>query len=86
MAELATIARPYAEAMFKAAAGENAAALAEQLEAVGQVAGNPQLRQYADNPKVNAGQVFELISGVANVSLSPKVANPNSSPAHSRPL
>ncbi|HSI46653.1 MAG TPA: F0F1 ATP synthase subunit delta [Ideonella sp.] len=75
MAELATIARPYAEAMFKAAAGENAAALAEQLEAVGRVAGNPQLRQYADSPKTKAGEVFELIAGVANISLSPKVAN-----------
>ena len=47
MAELATIARPYAEALFKAVGADDAKALAEQLEAVGQVAGNAQLRQHA---------------------------------------
>ncbi|MBK7617162.1 MAG: F0F1 ATP synthase subunit delta [Vitreoscilla sp.] len=75
MAELATIARPYAEAMFKAVGGDNAAALAEQLEAIGQVSGDAQLRQFADNPKVTAQQVFDLVSGVAKVTLSPKIAN-----------
>ena len=75
MAELATIARPYAEALFKAIGSDNAAALAEQLEAVGQVAGNEQLRQFADSPKVSAAQVFELVQGVAKVALSAKVAN-----------
>jgi F-type H+-transporting ATPase subunit delta len=75
MAELATIARPYAEALFKAVGTDDAKTLADQLEAVGQIAGNPQLRQFADNPKVSAAQVFELVSSVAKVALSPKVAN-----------
>ncbi len=75
MAELATIARPYAEALFKAVGADDAKALAEQLEAVGQVAGNAQLRQFADSPKVTAAQVFDLVASVAKVTLSPKVAN-----------
>jgi F-type H+-transporting ATPase subunit delta len=75
MAELATIARPYAEALFKAVGSDNAQALAEQLEAVGAVAGNDQLHQFADSPKAQSAQVFELISGVAQSALSPKVAN-----------
>ncbi|WP_374673949.1 F0F1 ATP synthase subunit delta [Ideonella sp.] len=75
MAELATIARPYAEALFKASAGEDARTLADQLETLGQVAGHAQLRQFADSPKVSAEQVFELVVGVARLNLSPKVAN-----------
>ena len=75
MAELATIARPYAEALFKAIGGDDAAALAAQVEAVGQVAGNEQLQQFAGNPKTAAGQVFDLLSSVAKTALSPKVAN-----------
>ena len=38
MAEIATIARPYAEALFKAA-GTDRAALAEQVQALADVAG-----------------------------------------------
>ena len=75
MAEVATIARPYAEALFKAAAGNDARALAEQVEAIGAVAGDAQLRQFADNPKVTNTQVIELIAGVAGVMLDPKVQN-----------
>jgi len=75
MAELATIARPYAEALFRASVGEDARTLADQLETLGQIAGHAQLRQFADSPKVDAAQVFELISGVARLALAPKLAN-----------
>ena len=77
MAELATIARPYAEALFKAAAGSGAA-LVDQLNALGAVAGNEQLRQFADSPKVGPLQVFDLIAGIAlqkGLSLNVRVAN-----------
>jgi F-type H+-transporting ATPase subunit delta len=75
MAELATIARPYADALFKAVGNDDAAALATQLELVGNVAADAQLRQFADSPKVSSEQVFGLVTNVANVSLSPKVVN-----------
>jgi F-type H+-transporting ATPase subunit delta len=65
MAELATIARPYAEALMKAAANGNAASLAAEIRAVADVAANAQLRQFADNPKITPEQVFELVIGVA---------------------
>jgi F-type H+-transporting ATPase subunit delta len=39
------------------------------------VAGNEQLRQFADNPKVGNAQVFEVISGAAQTALDPKVSN-----------
>ena len=65
MAELATIARPYAEALFKADGVADQGALAQELQAFADVAGNGQLRQFADNPKVSAEQVFELVTSVA---------------------
>jgi F-type H+-transporting ATPase subunit delta len=70
MAELATIARPYAEALFKAG---GASAEAEQVNALAAVAADPQLRQFADNPKVSAEQVLAVMGGVGKSPLSPKV-------------
>ena len=72
MAELATIARPYAEALFKA--GGDAAA-AEQVSRLAAVAQDARLRQLADNPKVSARQVFELMAGVVGTPLSSSVQN-----------
>src|SRR5690349_13068240 len=59
MAELATIARPYAEALFKAA-GNDAAGLAAQTLAVAAVAAGGRVRSFADNPRVADDQVFDL--------------------------
>ncbi|MBX3665665.1 MAG: F0F1 ATP synthase subunit delta [Burkholderiales bacterium] len=64
MAELATIARPYAEALFKAIAPADAVAVAEQVTSIAEVAGHEQVRQFADNPKVAPEQVFDLITSV----------------------
>jgi F-type H+-transporting ATPase subunit delta len=74
MAELATIARPYADALFKAA-GADAAALTGQVNALAAVADNANLRQFADNPKAVGSQVFDVVSGVAGVPLDAKVSN-----------
>jgi F-type H+-transporting ATPase subunit delta len=77
MAEIATIARPYAEALFKSA-GTDGAKLKEQMASLATLAGDEGLRQYADNPKVSALQVFDLVAGVAlqkGVTLDSKVAN-----------
>ena len=63
MAELATIARPYADALFKAQATDLAGAAA-WLDTLAAVADNAQLQQFADSPKVTDEQVFQLISEV----------------------
>jgi F-type H+-transporting ATPase subunit delta len=68
MAELATIARPYAEALFKAARSDLQAADA-WLQPLAQVAENAQLQDFAANPNVSAAQVFDMLSGVAKVTL-----------------
>ena len=68
MAELATIARPYADALFKAQASD-LAGTAAWLDELAAVADTDQLQQFADNPKVTDEQVFELISGVVRTAL-----------------
>ena len=74
MAELATIARPYAEALYKAAAGQGAG-LISQLDALAAVAGNEQLRQFADSPKSLGTQVYDVLTGAADQALDSKVGN-----------
>ncbi len=74
MAELATIARPYAEALFKASVSDlnGAAAWVEALQAI---ASNSQLQQFAENPNVTSAQVFDVIAGVSQVALPEMAKN-----------
>ncbi len=74
MAELATIARPYADALFKASLADlNAAAV--WVDELKEIAGNAQLQQFADNPNVRAEQVFDVISSVAKTALPEMAKN-----------
>ena len=74
MAELATIARPYAEALFKAAVSDLDGS-SVWLDTLASIAANPQLQQFADSPKTTEAQVFELISAVAKITLPPQAQN-----------
>jgi F-type H+-transporting ATPase subunit delta len=75
MAELATIARPYAEALFRAAGGADKPALVVEVQALAAVAADAQLRQFADNPKVGAEQVFDVVTSVVKAPLSQAARN-----------
>lgn len=68
MAELATIARPYAEALFKAA-GADAASMAGWLDELAAVAANAQLLQFADNPNTSDEKVYDVMTGVIKTEL-----------------
>lgn len=77
MAELATIARPYAEALFKACTDQGAD-LSWHCRlggGVAAIAANPQLRQLAGNPNVSGTQVFDLITGVVKSALPETARN-----------
>ncbi|MCJ0764613.1 F0F1 ATP synthase subunit delta [Variovorax terrae] len=74
MAELATIARPYAEALFKAA-GADLGGTAAWVSELAEIAANPQLQQFADNPKVTVNQVFDVMAGVAKSALPDTAKN-----------
>mgnify|MGYP000102458787 FL=1 len=74
MAELATIARPYAEALFKAAHADLGGA-SVWVDELAEIASNAQFQQFADNPKVSASQVVDLIRGVARTALPEQATN-----------
>ena len=74
MAELATIARPYAEALFKAAAS-SLAVTATWLDELAAIAFNAQLQQFANNPGVTSAQTFDVITGVAKTALPESAKN-----------
>ena len=72
MAEIATIARPYAEALFKACtagAGIDLGSATAWVEELAVIAADPQLRQLSDNPKVSPDQLFDLIAGLTRYAL-----------------
>jgi F-type H+-transporting ATPase subunit delta len=74
MAELATIARPYAEALFKASLSDLSGA-AEWIEELKAIAVNPQLLEFSNNPNTTVAQVFEVVAGVAQVALPDMAKN-----------
>jgi len=74
MAELATIARPYAEALFKAS-GSDLGGTAAWLDELAAIAANVQLQEFAGNPSVTAAQTFEVISGVVKATLPEAAKN-----------
>ncbi|GBU14812.1 ATP synthase subunit delta [Polaromonas sp.] len=70
MAELATIARPYADALFKAQ-GADLSATAVWLDSLAAVAENAQLLDFAASPKASTDQVFDLMAGVVSTAEQP---------------
>ncbi len=75
MAELATIARPYAEALFQVARKGDLNAVRAQLDALALVAGDEGLRQFADHPRTAPAQVFDVMAAAVKQSLAPAVQN-----------
>jgi len=70
MAEIATVARPYAEATFRAALEANRLApVSEALEFVAAAARDEQMRSALSNPKVSAQQKKDLFAAVAGERL-----------------
>jgi F-type H+-transporting ATPase subunit delta len=70
MAELATLARPYAEALFQVASRGDLQQARAELDALAGVAADPQLRVFADSPTARAEQVVDVITSVVKVPLS----------------
>ncbi len=75
MAEIATIARPYAEALFKVTRNGDLNGSVAEIEAVAAVAADPQVLHLADSPLSNADQVLELIVSVVGRPLSSTTTN-----------
>lgn len=76
MAELVTIARPYAEAVFRLAKENKAlAAWSERLSLLSAFAGDAQMRQCIGNPELSATQKSEIFKSLAGPSIESSEAN-----------
>ena len=76
MAEIATVARPYAEATFKAAQEKGAlSAVAEGLAVLAAAMRDEQMRSALSNPRVSAQQKKDLFLGVGGARLDDTVKN-----------
>ena len=74
MAELATIARPYAEALFKASSAD-LGGTSVWLDELADIASNVQLQIYAGNPGVTSAQTFDVITGVVRTDFPQAAKN-----------
>jgi F-type H+-transporting ATPase subunit delta len=76
MAELTTLARPYAEALAGLARAGNAwDSWSTTLRLLASVARDPQLADYAGNPSVPAERVAELMAAVCGDRIGPEARN-----------
>jgi F-type H+-transporting ATPase subunit delta len=80
MAELSTIARPYAEALFASASGDKSATgtMDQWLPLVAEmaaVARNPDVAQVVNDPKLDSRQVYDLVRGLIKSPLPPAADN-----------
>ena len=75
MAELATVARPYAEALFRVAQNGDMAAWSGIVAELAQIGANPDVQAFAGNPNVTPAQLAETIASLVKSPLSPEAKN-----------
>ena len=75
MAEFATVARPYAEALFRVAQNGDMAAWTGIVSELAQIGANPEVQAFAGNPNVTAAQLAETIASLVKSPLSPEAKN-----------
>ncbi|HJV86690.1 MAG TPA: F0F1 ATP synthase subunit delta [Noviherbaspirillum sp.] len=75
MAELATIARPYAEALFRVAKSGNIAAWTDLVSEMAAVAALPEVKSFASNPKLSDKQVAETFLSLLKSNVTPEAKN-----------
>ncbi len=75
MAELATIARPYAEALFRVAKSTNLTAWAEVVGEMAQVAAHPDVMAMVQNPKIPATTAAGIFLSALKSPLTEQATN-----------
>jgi F-type H+-transporting ATPase subunit delta len=76
MSELSTLARPYAEAVFRIAQGENdLAGWSARVQSLALIVSDAQLARLISDPAVSAEQVASLVIEVAGSDLGKSAAN-----------
>jgi F-type H+-transporting ATPase subunit delta len=75
MAELATVARPYAEALFRVAQNGDMAAWSGIVSELAQIGANPDVQAFAGNPNVTHAQLADTIASLVKSPLNPEAKN-----------
>jgi F-type H+-transporting ATPase subunit delta len=75
MAELATIARPYAEALFRVAKSGNLAAWSDLVSEMAAVAAVPEVKTFASNPKLSDTQIVDTFLSLLKSNVNPEARN-----------
>ncbi len=75
MAELATIARPYADALFQVAQSGNLAQWSDMVAELAQLGSHPEVRTFITNPKLTNQQVLEAFESLFRSKPSAEVSN-----------
>ena len=75
MAELATIARPYAEALFRVATSGDLAAWSDLVSEMAAVAAHPDVAAFASNPKHSDQQIVDTFLSLLKSKVSAEAKN-----------
>jgi len=75
MAELATVARPYAEALYRVAQSGDVAAWSAVTNELGQIGANPDVQAFASNPNVTHAQLADTIASLVKSPLNAEAKN-----------
>lgn len=75
MADLTTIARPYARAVFQLVAPDDRPRWSEMLELLATIVSDDELRQVLDNPGLDRTRKGELVLDICGDELSTEAAN-----------
>ena len=75
MAELATVARPYAEAVFRVAQTGDMAAWSTLIDELAQIGANADVQDYARNPNVSDAQVAGAFASLLKAPLTAEANN-----------
>jgi F-type H+-transporting ATPase subunit delta len=75
MAELATVARPYAEALFRVAQTGDMAAWSAVVSELAQIGAHPDVQAFASNPNVTHAQLAETIASLVKSPLNDEAKN-----------
>ena len=75
MAELATVARPYAEALFRVAQTGDMAAWSTLVSELAQVGAHHDVQDFARNPNVTAAQVADVFASLVKAPLTAEAKN-----------
>jgi F-type H+-transporting ATPase subunit delta len=75
MAELATVARPYAEALFRVSQTGDMNAYSAIASELGQIGANSDVQAFASNPHVTHAQLADTIASLVMAPLTAEAKN-----------